>query len=261
MKTRALVIIALTTAFPAWPDTASPGQTLAEQIIHRPANEGRIGEMHFTMTDKNGRTRQREAVLVHSDADTSVKIAIHFTAPAAIADTAFLSHDNSGSVDETWLFLPATERVRRLPSSDRGDAFMGTDLSYGDVKDNFKFQLEDWTFSGGDQENEDGLLILSGIAKDQAVRETGYGAFTALVDSNTLFPMEVIYEDADGQLLKKVTVLDQDKIEGAWTAMHFRAENLQTGHQTDIQLKNVRCEPDLDSDLLDPDFLDDGAPD
>jgi len=48
---------------------------------------------------------------------------------------------------------------------------------------------------------------------------------------------------------------------GAWTAMHFRAENLQTGHSTDIKLKEMRYEPSLDLDLLDPDLLDEGAPD
>jgi len=120
---------------------ASKSLTLAEKVSQRSANEGRVGEMHFSLMDKSGRTRNRVATLVHSDTQDAVKIAIYFTAPAAISETSFLSHDYSEDIDQTWLYLPATDRVRRLPTSDRGDNFMGTDLTYGDVKDNFKFQF------------------------------------------------------------------------------------------------------------------------
>lgn len=237
--------------------------SLAERVAERPANEGRVGEMHFTLTDQSGRTRNRIATLIHSDQNDVVKIAIHFTSPAAISETAFLSHDYVDQTDETWLYLPATERVRRLPSSDRGDTFMGTDLTYGDVKDNFKFQLGDWTFQEGSGVFQNGrtLLALTGTATPDALDETGYSAFEALIDPETLFPVEITYLDADGEALKKIEVLEQAVVGGAWTATHFRAENLQTGHSTDVQLKDMRYEPELDEDFLDSDMLDEGAPD
>ena len=232
-------------------------------MFDRSANEGRVGEMHFKLTDQNGRSRNRVATLVHSDKDDVVKIAIHFTSPAAISETAFLSHDYLDESDETWLYLPATDRVRRLPSSDRGDAFMGTDLTYGDVKDNFKFQLDDWNFAEGGQVSKNGqtLLELSGNSTDSAREEIGYGSFEALIDAKTLFPVEILYTDVDGAPLKKLEVLEQSIVGGAWTAMHFRAENLQTGHSTVIELKDMRYEPSLDSDFLEADMLDEGAPD
>lgn len=238
-------------------------ESLAQRVAQRLANEGRIGEMHFTLTDNNGRSRNRVATLVHSDRDDVVKIAIHFTAPAAISDTAFLSHDHEEETDQTWLYLPATDRVRRLPASDRGDNFMGTDLTYGDVKDNFKFQLNDWNFVEGTSVVKNGktFLELSGTATDDARDETGYGSFKALIDAETLFPAEIIYTDIDGAPLKKIAVLEQTLIGGAWTAMHFQAENLQTGHRTDIQLKEMRYEPKLDEDLFEADMLDEGGPD
>lgn len=255
----------LSSAVLVWPSaiaTPSAG-SLAERVAERPANEGRVGEMHFTLTDQNGRTRNRVATLVHSERGDVVKIAIHFTSPATISETAFLSHDYTDQLDQTWLYLPATERVRRLPSSDRGDTFMGTDLTYGDVKDNFKFQLGDWSFDEGASVSKDGrtLLELTGTATPDAKEEMGYSAFEALIDAETLFPVEITYTDADGDALKRIEVLEQAVVGGAWTAIHFRAENLQTGHSTDIELKDMRYEPDLDADLLDSDMLDEGAPD
>jgi len=255
----ASVLLAASIAATGNPQSA---KSLAQSVFSRPTNEGRIAEMNFVLTDDAGRTRSRTAALVHSDKPDAVRIAIFFTAPASIANTAFLSHDYKALTDQTWLFLPATDRVRRLPSSDRGDSFMGTDLSYGDVKDNFKFQLDEWEFSGGADAFRDGerVLQLAGKATATAAQETGYGAFDALIDPVTLFPKEVTYKDIDGDLFKKVRVLELEEIAGAWTATAFTIENLQTGHATAVTLRKVRYEPDLDDALLDADFLDEGAP-
>jgi len=263
MKLAAGVLLSLATLTLPTATATPASSSLAERVAERPANEGRVGEMHFKLVDKSGRTRNRVATLVHSDRGDVVKIAIHFTSPAAISETAFLSHDYIDQMDETWLYLPATERVRRLPSSDRGDTFMGTDLTYGDVKDNFKFQLTDWTFSEGQSVIKNGraLMKLAGEATPAARAEMGYSTFEALIDPDTLFPVEIIYSDVDGDDLKRIEVLEQAIVGGAWTATHFRAENLQTGHSTDIQLKEMRYEPDLDEDLLDADMLEEGAPD
>ncbi len=236
---------------------------LASNIADRPTNLGRTGEMHFTLRNANGKQRVRAAVLQHADLADMTKLAIHFTAPAAIRDTGFLSHDADSGPDQSWLYLPATDRVRRVPASDRGDYFMGTDLTYGDLQDNFKFQLEDWVFTGGTEQQHKNELLLSlqGIATDAARRSLGYRSFTALIDPLTLFPVQLNYTDEDGEPLKRVQILKQEQIDGAWIATRFAVENLQTGHQTIIELRNVRTDSDMDLTRLEADALDLGAPD
>lgn len=238
-------------------------QALATKIAERPTNVGRTGEMHFTLSNAKGRQRTRAAVLQHADVADMTKLAIHFTAPAAIADTGFLSHDADTGEDQSWLYLPATDRVRRVPTSDRGDYFMGTDLTYGDLQDNFKFQLEDWVFFGGHKTSrgDKTLWQLQGTATADAQRSLGYQSFTALVDPKTLFPIELTYTDQDGEPLKQVQVLAQEQLDGAWVATRFRVHNLQTGHQTLIELRNLRTVNDMDLSRLEADALDLGAPD
>lgn len=236
---------------------------LATNIAERPTNVGRTGEMHFTLRNAKGRQRMRSAVLQHADLEDMTKLAIHFTAPAAIRDTGFLSHDADSGPDQSWLYLPATDRVRRVPASDRGDYFMGTDLTYGDLQDNFKFQIEDWSFSGGSEQQykDQRLVSLHGEATDIARRSLGYRSFSALIDPVTLFPVQLDYTDKDGEPLKRVQVLKQEQIDGAWIATRFAVENLQTGHQTIIELRNVRTDSDMDLSRLEADALDLGAPD
>ncbi|MFN3592209.1 MAG: outer membrane lipoprotein-sorting protein, partial [Thermaurantiacus sp.] len=184
----------LAAALLALPVAAQPGlsaDAIAKRVWEREASEGRVGTMHFQLVAASGAVRRRQALMLHSDRRDAVRLAIFFQQPASIANTAFLSHDHRAKPDETWLFLPATERVRRIPASQRADAFLGTDLSFGDLKDGFRFAPEDWTFAGGEQRSFRGRphLWLTGRARTPEIaRETGYSAFRALICPETLFP-------------------------------------------------------------------------
>ncbi len=224
---------------------------LARAIADRPANEGRVGDMVFELTTASGATRNRRALMIHSDKDDLIRIGIFFKAPAAIADTAFLSHDRAGNSGENWLYLPATDRVRRLPASERGSYFMGTDLTFGDIKDNFRFGLDDWDFSGGALDTVSGLLRLDGNVRTPDIgKELGYSRFSALVDPQTLFPVRVSYADTAGEPLKEVEIQEQAQVGGAWTAIRFEVRNLQTGHVTRVHFENMRHVPSLDDRVL-----------
>ena len=244
------------------PMVTDDANAIALRIAERPANEGRVGAMHFVLRNAAGRERKRSALLVHSQLDDATRIAIFFDRPASIRGTAFLSHDYVERTDQNWLFIPATDRVRRLPSSDGRDAFMGTDLSYGDIKNDFKFPLDEWRFTHVATRERDGreVVELAGEAlTDEIVRDTGYSRFEAVVDPDTWFPIEITYADADGEPLKTMRILEQAQVGEAWTAMQFVVENLQTGHTTQVVLDNMQYAPDLDLELLAPEALPDGS--
>lgn len=241
-----------------------PAQRLARIIAERDANEGRVGTMHFRLTNASGAVRNRKALMIHSQDDATTRIGIFFEAPAMIADTAFLSFDHAADQDENWLFLPATERVRRLPISERGDYFLGTDLTYGDIKDNFKFALDEWQFATADDAAFEGKtypVLLGQAGSDAVATEVGYASFRALVDETTGFPVVIEYADTRGEPLKRVEVHELDQIGGVWTAMRFVVRHLQSGHSTEVHFTDMRHVPDLDESVLDPGNLMFGSPD
>jgi hypothetical protein len=198
--------------------------------------------------------------MAHAEREAITRVAIFFTSPAVIRDTAFLSYDRREGEDEHWLYLPATERVRRLPSSERGDAFMGTDLTYGDIKDDFRFGLEDWRFEHGGTAPS-GLEVLRGRAvSPQVARELGYSAFEAHVDPETLFPRHVRFDDVDGDLLKEVEVHTVESVGGAWTALAFTVHQRQREHRTEVRFEDMRHVPELAPVVFAPDRLALGVP-
>jgi hypothetical protein len=256
-----ILILCLGTAVARADDPAA--LELAERIAQRAANEGRVGTMHFLLTNKSGKQRERIATMAHSDRDESTRLLIHFTAPAAIRGTSFVAHQDNNDNSENWLFLPATERVRRIPSSQRSDYFLGTDLTYGDIEDNFKFGLDEWQFDAVSYINRDGRRwpLLSGHAiSEEIAREIGYSAFTAVIDPDSLFPVEIDYVDADGVALKRIEVTNQQQIGGTWTAMTFCVINHQTRHRTDVRFEDMRYVPGLKTSVFDAQALAFGAP-
>ena len=237
---------------------------LATLVADRTANEGRVGTMHFQLTSSSNRIREREALMLHSNIGVTERIAIYFTQPTMIEETAFLSFNHTSREDENWLYLPATDRVRRLPAGDRGDYFLGTDLTYGDIKDNFKFALDDWHFELGEptQHNDETVPVLKGTALTPEIGvEMGYANFLAKIDQSSGFPIWIEYTDTDGEPLKRIEILTIEPVGDAQTAIHFTAENLQTGHHTEVRFSDMRYVPDLDDSVFDPEVLAYGVPD
>ncbi len=239
------------------------GQALGQAVYDRPTSTGRVGDMHFKLTNKRGRSRERLATMLRTEGEATTRVAIFFKAPAAIQNTAFLSHEHHDSDDDSWLYLPATDRVRRLPAAERGDAFIGSDLSYGDIRDNFRFPPEHWRFESAGQRDWKGeaLRVLKGTARSQeSAEEMGYGRFEALIETDTLFPREITYFDVHGEPLKHTEVTEIGRVGDAWVAMTFSVRNLQTGHRTDVTMRDLRAVPDLSERLFQPLALSDGIP-
>lgn len=235
----------------------------ANKVLTRAANDGRAGNMHFTLHNDSGGVRKRSALFVHSVHQGDTKIGIYFTAPAALQNTGFLSYDKVSGSDENWLYLPATDRVRKLPASSKGDYFMGTDLTYGDIKDNFKFTLLDWDFALGEEQivEQKRYLVLKGVTKSSSkASELGYSSFVARVDPDTYFPLEINYTDVDGIPLKTISVKRLERVSDAWIATHFTVTNAQLAHKTDVVLSDVKHVPDLPQSILTADELSYGVP-
>ena len=244
----------------AFAQSGMSGSQIATKVAQRPNSDPRKGAITFELVNK-GKSRRRTAAMVRSETGTTHRLLLAFDKPTSIKGTTFLSYDHKAAQksDETWLFLPATERTRRVPASDRSDSFMGTELSYGDVKDSFKFGLGDYTFSSGGKA-ANGRLILNGKAKSDAIaRQIGYRSFSAEIDPKTWFPRVIKFTDAAGRKLKTINVRKVQKVGRSWTATDFRVNNHRTGRSTLVTVAGLSPVSGVSGSLFDPSRLDRAA--
>ncbi len=242
------------------------GTEVAAAVDARPDGEGRVRTVTMELTNARGQTRTRVARSFNRAMEGVESYAIFFTQPAAIADTAFLSvdHDAPSATDLRWLYMPADQRVRAIPASERGDSFMGTDFSYDDMQSNLKLALEDYSFEYVEERrgDDDALRhVIRARPTDAAVRaDLGYSEAVAVVNPATWIIDEIAYTDLADRPLKTITVEQVEQIQGIWTALKVRAENHQTGHTTVFTMSDVSYRDDLEPRIFDKDELSFGPP-
>ena len=65
-----------------------------------------------------------------------------------------------------------------------------------------------------------------------------YSRKTALIRQDCLIPVRVEYYDKMGKLHRRLEMSDIAKVEGFWVARKMHMTNVQTEHQTVLEIKN-----------------------
>ncbi len=232
---------------------------VARQVEARNDGESVRRVIDITLTNQRGRERQRTALVLRVEDDEARRSRITYLAPKSVRNMSFLSHDytEQSRSDARWLYLPATQKVRRIPSSDRGAQFLGTDFSYEDVKSELKFDVDDFRFAfAASPQPCHGRYRIVGTPVDQSLaKELGYSSFEALIDAHTWMPVEIRFTDLKSRPLKQITVVGVTEIDGILTATDIIASNHQTGHETRFRYRDIDFSTTLSASLFDQKLL------
>lgn len=244
---------------------ANEGLRIAQAVAERIEAAAVTRTIDMTLTDKRGRVRQRQALVFRQNEDKLKHTRITYMAPKAVRELTFLSRDfkDNARADERWLYIPAARKVRRIPASDRGDYFLGTDFTFEDMQSDLKFDVQDYHFtleaSNGSEDNRSHLIRGQPVSRKVA-KELGYGGFRAEIDVNTWFPTQIEFFDLKQAPLKTIKVSGLHKIDGVWTPQRIEAEHHRTGHHTRFDYSEIRHSNTLPETLFNPPALTRGLP-
>lgn len=230
------------------PARAQPGPDAAE-VMGRSYAATRVrdsaSDATFTLTHRDGATRVRKThglTLLRPGGRDNMRL-VRFLAPADIAGTATLMVENAAGEDDLWVYLPALGKVRRLSASNKKDAFVGTDFSYGDV---IGHRPQDWDHAWLRDEEVDGAPchVIESRPRGDAVRDQGgYSRRLSWVRKDNFVLVRGEFWDLGGAPLKRFSAGDVRPVApGRWQAMRSTVENLQTGHRTTLLLENFKAE-------------------
>ncbi len=241
-------------------DDGLDADTIARTVYER--NEGTTTRQKMVMRliNRSGSVRTRDTRVLRLRDDEARRTAIFFQAPTNVKGTAFLNYDYLAPdrTDDRWLYLPAMRRVRRISAADRGDYFLGTDLTYQDIQDSTKFPLEDYTFARRGMETFEGIetILLEAVPKTEKIAdELGYSRILARINPANWMPVKADYWDTNDNKLKTITLEDQTEIQGIWTAMRVVAVNHKTGHRTELIYSDVVYDVEIEDRELSPSAL------
>jgi hypothetical protein len=190
----------------------------------------------MTLIDARGQEVVRDTRGMTLEGNAGDKALVRFMSPADIRGVAALIHEHPQTADDTWLYLPATRRVRRISGANRTASFQGTEFTYEDLS-SLIVERYDWRFVRETTVTVDG--------KEEAVYElearpnyqdTGYSKLVLTVNRDNFRTSRVDFYDKTGEHLKTL-------IASKWKVYHGRfhrplkldMRNHQTGKRTVIE--------------------------
>lgn len=251
-----LILISMFTApLAAAQDALPAGDELVAKVNARNDGETLVRKMKITMTDKRDKSREQLTKTFRKYYDGEKRSTIFYLEPANIRDTSFLTYDYyiADKEDDQWLYLPEVRRVRRISSSNRGGYYLGTDMTYEDMKLDTRISTTDYDYTVQGKESIDGndCFVLEGIPKDKKIaEELGYGKLRAYIDTERLIQHKTEMWDVNGNPLKTVLWQGWHEVNGIWVVQTMRATNTKTEHSTTFEFTEIEVDVDVDDDMF-----------
>jgi hydrophobe/amphiphile efflux-3 (HAE3) family protein len=250
-----VLVLAMFRTLPAHAEGDADADRLMHALSARPEGASADRTVRIKLIDRHGGVREQLARAVRKNVADGRRMAIFYLAPATIRGTSFLVFDYSAAdvANDQWLYLPALRKVRRIPASDRGDYFLGTDLTFDEIRNDNRVTLADWKFRALGAGEVDGARceLIEGIAaSEQVARELGYARARWCVDERILVARRIEYWDRAGVLLKTLGNREPQLIDGVWSASRIEVRNHKTGHGTVLEFVSSRFDGQVPDALL-----------
>jgi hypothetical protein len=156
--------------------------------------------------DQRRRTMQGVGKVIEGGAAAARMI--RFASPADIRGAATLTVERQGGDDDLWIYLPALRTVRRLVSSNKRDAWLGSEFSLGDIVGH---KVDDWQHAISGEETLAGApcwRIESLPARPQVAADTGYSRRMNWIRQSDSATVRMEAFGLSGGLLKRIEFND-----------------------------------------------------
>ena len=227
------------------------GQEVAERINARDEGIQVSRNLQMDLIDKRGHKRTRKTRSFRKYFGEEKRTVLFYLEPRNVRDTAFLTWDHAepDREDDQWLYLPALRKARRISASDRGDYFLGTDLTFEDIKLETKVGLPDYRYELVEQ--TDCCHVLEATPIDERTsQELGYTRVRLQVDSEIWMVRKADYWNLQGEPLKTVEIRDIRQVDGIWTPHVVDVLNHENGHRSVFTFSDVDYTTPVDDDLF-----------
>ena len=241
MKSTSLKLLSATLLIAAT-SFAQSANEIAKKVHDLPNGKTSSSTISITLIDKNGKTRGREIASYTMKDGTTDKTVLVFKTPRDVAGISYLSYDYPDKADgstvdsDSWIYLPAMKKVRRVSGSSKDDDFQGTDFTYDDLG-NRNLSKDNFAILGEEKVNGADCWILEAKAKDSKAK---ISRRVSWVDKKTFVTYKGEYYDKQNRLQKTLICENIKQIKGYWTTQKMTMTNVQSNHKTVYEVNNLK---------------------
>jgi len=227
-----LIIIGLLLPFGISAQTA---EEIIKKIDNNMSSENRIVESTMTIHGKrNSRTMTSVSYTVGDKQSFT-----EYLSPAREKGTKMLKLE-----DKLWIFSPSTDRTIQISGHMLRQSVMGSDFSYEDVMDDRELMdMYNAEIVGEEEIEGRKTTVLELTAK---VDDVAYFKRKMWIDAERFVPLKEDLFAKSGQLLKRSTLSDVQKMQGKWYPMKITYKDmLKQGDGTEIQMTSIKFDQEI----------------
>ena len=146
--------------------------------------------------------------------------------------------------NQLWIYSPSTDRIIQISGHMLRQSVMGSDLSYEDMMEDRKLtDVYSSNVIGEEMIDERSAFILELTAR---VSDVTYHSRKMWIDSERYVPLKEELYAKSGQMLKRTTLSDVQKIQGRWfpTKIVFK-DMLKQGEGTEYKMTSIKFNQDI----------------
>jgi hypothetical protein len=238
------------------PTEGDGARDIMRRVLRDSRAEDEVISVTMQLIDATGRVRRRTATFYSKKrtAENSVRL-IRFLTPPEFARSGILTVERSEGDADQWIYLPAYHASRRVPSTNRGDTWMGTDLTYEDITD-AKIEQYQYRTVGNDRVNGVACTLIEAIPRERKlVEESAYSKTVSCVDVEQSVSVKIDYYDRAGKLFKILTnsgLLRLGKYR-RWALSEMA--DLKRNHKTVLEFGERKLDRGLSDEYFDVNYL------
>lgn len=221
--------------------------------------ESAISDYRLVLIDRRGRQRERQLRMYSKDYGEDSRTLSLFDAPADIRGTGYLNYDwdDTDTDDDSWLYLPSLQRVKRIATSDTSDSFLGSDFTYADIN-GLEISWYDYSFNS-ESEIVDGQdcwvidIVPKPEFRDKAEDATGYSRLRTWIRKDNFVQQRSQAWELRGNRVKYFNSSDIEQIDGIWTTRRMQVittRNDRQEHASVLQLEDISYNIELSDDIF-----------
>lgn len=165
------------------------------------------------------------------------------------------SYDDSNRDNETWLYLSALGKVKRISVRNSDDeetesaSIFGTEMT---TEDQETGKLDDYTYKLLGQGKFRGreVAVIESIPKPHRLSKSSYGKTQSWIDTERFITLKVQMFDKYSNPIKKLEVGKVEKINDVWMGRSLTFFNTVSNRLTNMKLEAINFDMEIKEDFL-----------
>jgi outer membrane lipoprotein-sorting protein len=176
--------------------------------------------------------------------------------PASERGIGMLSYtyDATDKDNETWLYLSALGKVKRIASGSDDEETEPTSMFGSEIstEDQETGKLDDYTYTVLQRGTYKGrpVAVIESVPTPQRLQHTRYGKVRTWLDTERFVSLKIQMFDKRGNAIKQVSVAQVEKINGIWLARSMTFKNLVSQRLTNMKIKAITFGLNIDEGFL-----------